>query len=206
MLTIWGRINSVNVQKVVYCAEELGLRYVRHDAGMAFGVVDTAEFRSRNPNGLVPVIEEDGVTVWESNAIIRYLAARHGKGGLWPTDPAERSLGDRWMDWASTVFVPAYSDAFRGLIRTPAERRNELAIEASRQASEKALALLDAHLARKQWLAGGDFSMGEIALAPLVHRWFNLPIRRENRPAVQAWIERVRARPAASAFTDVPLT
>jgi glutathione S-transferase len=206
MLKIWGRLNSVNVQKVVFCAAELGLPFERHDAGMAFGVVDTPAYRAMNPNGLVPLIEEDGVTVWESNAIIRYLAARHGKGGLWPTDPGERSQGDRWMDWASTVFVPAYSDAFRGLIRTPKERRNELAIEASRQATEKALAVLEAHLANRAWLAGEEFSIGDIALGPIVHRWFNLPIRRESRPAALAWVERLRARPAAASFRDVPLT
>ncbi len=206
MLTIWGRINSVNVQKVVYCAEELGLPYVRHDAGMAFGGVDTPAFRARNPNGLVPVIEDDGAIVWESNAIIRYLAARYDEGGLWPTDPAERSLGDRWMDWASTVFVPAYSDAFRGLIRTPPERRNDGAIEASRQATERALSILDAHLSGRTWLAGDMFGMGEIALAPLVHRWFNMPLPREARPAVEAWLGRVAERPAARAFTAVPMT
>src|SRR3981081_4085762 len=132
MLRIWGRLSSVNVQKVVWCADELGLDYERIDAGGSFGLTRTPEYLAMNPNALVPVIEDDGLILYESNAIVRYLAARDSPGGLWPRGLRQSADVDRWMEWQSTSFTPAMRDIFWQLVRTPAERRDAKAIEASR--------------------------------------------------------------------------
>ena len=204
-LTIWGRMNSINVQKVVWAAEELGLAYERREAGMQFGLVDTPDYRAMNPNGLVPVIKNDDVVLWESNAIVRYLCAQYGDAALWPDDAASRALSDRWMDWQATAFYPAYAAAFKGLVRTPPEKRDLAAIEASRAETEPLLALLDAHLATVEHLGGG-FGVGDIALGPSVHRWLNMPIERQPRAHVEAWHRRILARPGAACFRDLPVT
>src|SRR3989454_7315331 len=133
MLVIWGRNNSINVQKVLWCCEEMAIEYKRIDAGAVFGVVNTPEYRSLNPNGLVPTIDDDGFVLWESNAIIRYLAAKHGAGTLWPDDLRQRADADRWMDWATSTVAPAITPVFWGLIRTPAEKRDLKAIEEGRE-------------------------------------------------------------------------
>ncbi len=206
MLTIWGRMNSLNVQKAVWAAEEVGLAYTRHDAGGAFGVVDTPAYRAMNPNGLVPVIDDDGFILWESNAIVRYFAARHGAGRLWPNDPAQRALSDRWMDWQCTAFYPAYHIAFHGTVRTPPEKRDPAAIAASVAKTEPLAELLDTHLARNAYLGGDMFSIGDIAVGPAVHRWLNMPVQRKPRPHLEAWHRRVTARPSAACFASLPVT
>jgi len=204
-LTIWGRMNSINVQKVVWAATELGLSHVRHDAGQAFGIVNTPAYRAMNPNGLVPVIEDGGFVLWESNTIVRYFAAAYGKGTLWSDNPAEQADGERWMDWQATAFYPAYAPAFSGLVRTPPEKRDPAAIEASRAKTEPLLALLDAHLANREYL-GARFGVGELALGPTVHRWLNMPIERVARPHVEAWHKRIISRPSAACFCNLPVT
>lgn len=133
MLKIWGRINSVNVKKALWAIEELEAPYERIDAGMAFGINKTPEYLKMNPMGLVPVIDDDGFILWESHAIARYLAAKHGKGSLGPTDPRTHADADRWMDWAST-FAAGLRNAFWGLIRTPAEKRDQKAIDEALEA------------------------------------------------------------------------
>jgi len=206
MLILWGRMNSVNVQKVVWALEECGVAYERRDAGMAHGVVDTPDYRAKNPNGLVPLLEDGGTAIWESNAIIRYLAAAYAPGRLWAADPAERSLADRWMDWAATVYAPAMTPAFYNLFRIAPEKRNGEAIAASVEATEKQMALLDAHLARHDFLAGKAFTMAELALGPLVHRWLNMPVDRRNRPAVARWHASLAARPGAAKGLPLPVS
>ncbi len=206
MLTIWGRMNSINVQKVVWAAEELALPYARHDAGMAFGVVSTPEYRAMNPNGLVPVIDDDGFVLWESNTIVRYLAARYGEGTLVATDPAVRASGERWMDWQMSVLYAAYADAFRILVRTPPDQRDDAAVEISRARTETVMAVLDAALADRDWLDGRAFGPGELALGPTIHRWLNMPIARESHAHVEAWYRRIVGRPSAACFLDLPVT
>lgn len=206
MLIIWGRMNSINVQKVVWAAEDLGLAYTRHDAGMTFGIVNTPEYRAMNPNGLVPVINDNGFVLWESNAIVRYLAAQYGTGTVWPQDAAERAKSDVWMDWQTTAFYAAYADAFRLLVRTPPEKRDPALIEASRAKTEVKMEMLDAHLADRPYLGGEHFGIGDLALGPTVHRWLGMPIAREQRPHVEAWHKRVIARPSAACFRDLPIT
>ena len=205
-LRIWGRLNSINVQKVVWTCEELGVPYDRTDAGGAFGIVATPEYKAMNPNSVVPVIDDDGFVLWESNAITRYLAAKHGAGTLWPSDLRVRADADRWMDWQCTEFSPRMRLAFWNLIRTPKENQDPAAIEESRAGSEAMTAILDAALTGRTFIAGDNFTMGDIPIGVAVHRWLNLPIRREARPALEAYYARIIARPAAAKVLASPIT
>lgn len=205
MLTIWGRLSSVNVQKVVACANELGLEYERIDAGGKFGGLDTPDALARNPNRLIPVIRDGDFVLWESNAIVRYLAHVHGAGTLWPDDPRVLADADRWMDWQATALTPAMFDAFWNTIRVAPEQRNAAALEASVKKVEALLVLLDAHLEGRAHVAG-SYTMGDIPLACAVHRWYGLPIERKPRANVEAWLERVRGRPAYAAVLTYPIT
>src|SRR5439155_1140255 len=140
MLKIWGRTNSVNVKKALWALEELGVKYERIDAGMQFGVNNTPEYRRMNPTGLVPTIDDDGFVLWESHSIVRYLAAKHGAGSLWPNELRARADAERWMDWAFT-FQAAFRAVFWGLVRTPAEKRDMNAIEEARKKCAERLAI-----------------------------------------------------------------
>jgi len=199
MLKIWGRITSINVQKVVWTAGELGLPFERIDVGGSYGGVDTAEYARMNPNRLVPTIDDDGFILWESNAIVRYLASRHGAGRIWPGDLRTRADADRWMDWQATSFGPLMRDAFVGLIRTPPEQRNAERIDTAAAHSNRLGLILEDWLAGRQWLTGEDFTVADIAVGAQVHRWFGLPLDRPDTPRVQAWYDKLRARPAAQA-------
>ena len=205
MLRLWGRLSSINVQKVVWMADELGLAYERIEAGGAFGVVSTPEYRRLNPNGLVPVIEDDGFVLWESNAIVRYLAAKHAAGTLWPRDLQRRADIDRWMDWQATTFTPAMRDAFLQLVRVAPDKRDDALVESSRAASEKAAARLEAHLEARAYVAGDAFSPADIVLGCAAHRWLQLPLAREPRPQMQRWYAGLRARPGAAQVLATPL-
>src|SRR3954465_8836451 len=143
MLKIWGRTNSINVQKVLWCCAELGLEYDRVDAGMQFGVNNTAEYKAMNPNGLVPTLDEDGFILWESHAIVRYLARKHGSGVLWPEDARTAADADRWMDWYNTTLWHNVRPVFWGLVRTPPEKRNMAEIEEHRKKLAANLGIVD---------------------------------------------------------------
>ncbi len=194
MLKIWGRLSSVNVQKVVWCVDELGIPYERVEAGGKFGLVNTPEYLAKNPNGLVPMIEDGDFALWESNAIVRYLAARYGEGTLCPRDAQARADADRWMDWQATTFNPQVGPVFIQLIRTPAENRDAGLIEKSRAEAEKKLTLLDAHLASHQYLTGDTFTMADIPVGCSVDRWYKLPVAHEAHPHVERWYAMLRER------------
>jgi glutathione S-transferase len=196
VLEIWGRKNSLNVQKVLWCCEELEIPFRRRDAGGLFGGTNEDEYLVRNPTGLVPTISDEGFTLWESNAIVRYLSAKQGTGTLWPEDPAERALADKWMDYQLGTLFPAFKDALLGLVRTPLEQREPPKIEASVRATADVLAVLDAHLRENEYVAGASLTMGEIALGSTVYRWLELDIQRPDLPALEAWHTRLAARPA----------
>ena len=203
-MILYGRITSSNVQKVVLALEELSLAYDRVEAGGSFGMVDTPAYRAMNPNALVPTLRDGDFVLWESNAIVRYLAARYGAGRLWPEDPAARALSDRWMDWQTASLSPAMTPLFHGLVRTPPERRDRGAIETSRLQSETRIGILDDALAGRTFVAGASPTIGDISLAPSVHRWLKLPIERASRPNVQRWYDAMRARPSfAAAIPEV---
>lgn len=203
MLTIWGRLNSHNVKKVAWFADEIGLRYVRHDVGGAFGM--DAAYLALNPNALVPTIEDDGVVLWESNAILRYLAARHAPERFWPGDPAVRAQGDKWMDWQFD-YAAAQGPAFINLVRrTPAERDQD-AIGQSAARSAAMMTRVDAELARHPWLSGEQFGIGDIPMGVYAHSWFTLAIERPPLPHVADWYSRLTERPGYAAQVMIPLT
>jgi glutathione S-transferase len=212
MLRIWGRLSSVNVQKVVWCARELSLDHERIDVGGAFGGVDTPEFLAMNPNGMIPVIE-DGLNdsadtrfvLWESNAIVRYLSARYGPGNLYPLELHERADADRWMDWQTTSYSPSMVDAFMQLVRTPEDQRDAERIERSRKAAERMSAILDAVLARQPYVAGQRFTMADIACGCATHRWLGLPLDRPARPNLERWMATLRDRRAAQEVLALPV-
>jgi len=206
MLKLWGRINSINVQKVLWALAELGVGYERTDAGLQFGVVNEPFYRKMNPNGRVPTIEDDGLVLWESNAIVRYLAAKHGAGTLCPGDPKQRADADRWMDWATSTVAPAITPVFWGLIRTPAEKRDPKAIEEGTEKLGQAFQVLEQSLEGRDYVAGKSFTMGDIPLGTFVYRWHALDVRRPKLPRVEDYYRRLQQRPAYRKHVMLPLS
>ena len=206
MLRVWGRLNSVNVKKVLWCLEELGVAYERIEAGMEHGVVDTERYISMNPNARVPTIDDDGFVLWESNAIVRYLSLKYGKGRLCPKDHRERADADRWMDWCSTQLAGTFREVFWGMVRTVPEKRNISLIERNRVASIATLDIADQALARQPYLAGNQLTMGDIPLGCFVHLWMSMSIKRPAHPNLVAWHKRLLERPAFDKAVNTPLT
>ena len=206
MLKIWGRTNSVNVKKVLWVAEELVLPYQRIDAGLHFGVNDTPDYRRMNPTGLVPTIDDDGFVLWESHAIVRYLAAKHGLGALCPSDLRKRADAERWMDWTHTFSREFQRPLFWPLVRTPPEKRDLQAIDEARRKCATLLAIPDSVLAERRYLAGDDFTMGDIPLGCHVQLWMRLPIERPEHRFLKAWFDRLCERPAFRKIVDLPLS
>lgn len=206
MLQVYGRANSINVQKVMWTVAELELAHERHDVGGAFGGNDQPWFRALNPNGTVPTVDDEGTVVWESNAIVRYLAGRYGTGGLWPEDPGTRARADMWMDWKQTTVIPALRPVFWQLVRTPAEHQDRSVIDGCATALDKTFAVLDGWLAERPYVAGEQFTMGDIPLGAAVYRWYALPLARTDVPNVAAWYARLEARPAFRDHVMIPLT
>jgi glutathione S-transferase len=206
VLRIWGRSNSINVQKVLWCCEELDIRYQRVDVGGPFGGNKEPEYLRLNPNGLVPTISDGGFVLWESNVIVRYLAAKHGLGTLCPEDLAERADADRWMDWQMGTLWADFRPAFVGLIRTPQEKRDPDYIAAAISKTTGNLAMLDAHLAARDYVTGPVFTMADIPLGTTAYRWFNLEIKRPPMPNLEAWYERLCARSPFNATVMLPLS
>ncbi len=206
MLKIWGRDNSVNVQKPLWCCEELGLPYQRLDAGGAFGVVNTPQYRALNPNGLVPTLEDGAFVMWESNASVRYLAAKHSAGNLWPEDVKVRAEADMWMDWQNTTFWPAFRPLFWSLIRTPVDQRDPKAMEDSRLNTIEILGYFDDHLKHRAFVAGDHFTMGDIPMGCAIWRWFALGIERPEFPNAKRWFDSLTQRRAYKAVVMLPLS
>jgi glutathione S-transferase len=206
MLKIWGRHNSSNVRKVLWCAEEIGVAYESIEVGGAFGKTADPAYRALNPNGLVPAIEDDGLALWESNAIVRYLAARYAPDTLYPQDPAVRARGDKWMDWTTSSFAGAFRDLFWGTLRTAPEARDEARIAAALARSGQLLGMADAALAQQPWLSGAQFAMGDIPLGSFAYAWFEMPIERPALPHLQDWYRRLQQRPAYRKGVMTPLT
>jgi len=207
MIKIWGRKTSSNVQKVMFAVAELGLVHERIDVGGAFGKNREPTYLAVNPNALVPTLEEeDGFTLWESNAIIRYLAEKHG-GSLQPTDLRTRALASKWMDWQLTVFGPALTPVFWGLIRTPPAERDHKAIADGRVKSIAAVKILDDQFAKTQYAAGDSFSMGDIPIAIMSYRFRQLVPDRPAFPSFERWYAAIGERKAfQDHVSSVPLT
>jgi glutathione S-transferase len=197
MLKIWGRKTSVNVQKVMWAVAELGLPHERIDAGGPFGKTDTPEYCVLNPNRLVPVLEDKGLALWESSAIVRYLAATYGRGGLAPVDAAQFAKADQWMEWMQTTI---YADIIPGLfvpfVRVTAAGRNMAAVDAAAKRAGDKLAILDAQLAGKSFILGDTLTMADIAIGTLMYRYYDMPVTRPALRNVEAWYQRLAARKA----------
>lgn len=206
MLKIWGRNNSVNVQKVLWVCEEMGVPYQRIDAGGSFGIVNTPQYRAINPNGLVPTIEDGPFVLWESNAIVRYLTAKHSAGNLWPEDLKVRAEADKWMDWQAGTFWPSFRPLFWNLVRTPADQRDAKAIEESQLKTAEILGYLDAHLKNRTYVAGDSFTIGDVPMGCAIWRWMSLPIERQVLPSLQRWFDGLRERGAYKSVVMLPVT
>jgi glutathione S-transferase len=206
MLKIWGRNNSINVQKVMWAVGELGRPHERIDVGGAFGGLDGAEYRALNANGRIPTIEDDGVVVWESNACVRYLAARYSAGSLWPEDPVARAAADMWMDWQQTTLLTDMTTVFWGLVRTPEAERDHAAIEAAAGRLGGLWRRLDNHLAGRRYVAGDHFTMGDIPVGATCYRYYQLAIERPKLAAIEAWYGRLQEREPYRTHVMLPLT
>lgn len=206
MLKLWGRSNSINVQKVLWTLGELGLDFERIDAGGTFGVNDTEDFARLNPNRLVPVLEDDGFVLWESNVVVRYLAARCGDDSFCPSDIKARSDVERWMDWQVSTLWPPLRPLFIGLVRTPPSDRDPEALRPAQADVAKAFATLNDHLATRDFVGGNRFTMGDIPVGVTAYRWFALDIERPSLPHVERWYERLVARPTFAEHVMTPLT
>jgi len=196
MLKIWGRRNSLNVQKVMWAVGELGIAHEHVPAGGPFGGLDTEEFGALNPNRRVPVIDDDGAIVWESHAIVRYLAAKYGGGTLWPQDAGARARSDMWMDWVANDLQPAFIGVFWNLYRTPEDQRNWTLIRSGIARSAILFRLLNKHLKDKPFVAGDTLTIGDIPAGAQLYRYFELEIDRPSLPHVEAWYARLREREA----------
>lgn len=207
MLKVWGRRNSFNVQKVLWLVGELGLDHEHIPAGGDFGRLDEPGFRALNPHGRVPVIEDGELAVWESHAILRYLAARYGRPEFWSDDPAQRSHVDRWMDCAQAELQPAFLDGiFWGYYRTPESQRDWPTIRRSLKLCTDLFGVLDTVLMRQPFLLGDRFSLADIPAGTSLYRYFELDIERPPLPNVTAWYERLRQRPAYRQHVMIPFS
>lgn len=206
MLTVWGRTNSINVQKVLWTLVEVRREFTRVDAGLQFGVTQTPEYLAMNPNALVPTIDDDGFVLWESNVIVRYLASKYGPEALYPRGLEERALVERWMDWQTNTFYPAMVPAFMGLVRQSPGERDDAAIEKARAAAERWLTILDRHLASRDFVNGDAFTVGEIPIGAAVNRWYRMPIARQDHKNVEHWLAALRERPGFRSHVDLPLS
>ena len=210
MLTIWGRQNSVNVQKVLWCCAELNLQFHRIDAGLEFGLNGEPAYLALNPNGRVPTLVDDDFVLWESNSIIRYLAMQYGENEttLYPQAPKLRASIDRWLDWTLSTLQPAERPVFWGFVRTPAHERNYPDLEASAHKVAELWAILDKHLDRRSFMEGEAFSLADLVLAAYARRWFGIQdlTDRPGLSNLEGWYRRMSERPAFLQYLAAPLS
>ncbi|MCS2610136.1 glutathione S-transferase family protein [Halomonas dongshanensis] len=208
MITLWGRKNSTNVKKVMWVLHELDLAFEQIQAGGQFGINDTADFKKMNPNGLVPLLRDDATDalLWESNTIVRYLAAQYAPNALWIDDPVARASAEKWMDWSSATLSPAHRVVLLAHIRTPAEQRDSAQIQAGQQALEAHFALLDDALAKHAWLGGEAFGLADISVAPFVYNLWNCGLEWQPRPNLQRWYDALTKRSGFQKVVMIPVT
>ncbi len=206
MLKICGRLNSINVMKVIWCVEELGIEHQRVDAGMQHGVVGEDFYAKLNPNRQVPTIDDHGLNLWESNVIVRYLSAKYGSGSLSPVDIGERARADQWMDWQQTTVHPDITFIFWAVVRDLKENQDpeKLAAAASRLA--KYWQIVDDHLADRDFLCGDHLTMADIPLGTAVWRWYKMETERPALANVEAWHDRLKQRAGFRQYVMQPLT
>jgi glutathione S-transferase len=216
MMRLWGRKSSINVQKVLWCLAELGLKegkdFERFDAGLQFGLNNTPEFLKMNPNGLVPTLEDGGLVLWESNTIMRYLVSQHDKKGRFPKGVAAQYNSEKWMDWQLATFWPPLRTTFLGLTRTPEAERNYDVLLKCYQETNKTLGLLDQVLGTQAYCSGNEFNIGDIVVALGVHRWILLndtfPEKtgpRSELKNVERWLKQLRTETYFGEFAEKEL-
>ena len=206
MLKIWGRNNSINVQKVMWAVSELGLRYERVDVGGEHGGLDTSAYRAINPNSRIPTLEDHGFILWESNVIVRYLSAKYEVGTLWPMELGARAIAEQWMDWQQTTLLPDMRTLFWGLVRTAPEKRDLPAIDAATESLMGIWARLDDHLEHRSFVVGDHFTMGDIPVGAMYHRYCALGVKRGESRGLTAWYERLKERNAYRDQVMLPLS
>jgi glutathione S-transferase len=206
MIKVWGRKDSSNVQKVVWCCDELGIAYERIDIGGSFGKNKEKPYLDINPNGLVPTIEDGKFVLWESNSIVRYLVEKYGRGQLVPSTPEDRADSNRWMDWQLTTLGPAMVPIFVGLVRTPEEKRDQRAIENAGQKAAKIWQIVDDQLGKNSYLAGDTLTIGDIPVGVWAYRWFNLPVQRPELVHLKSWYDRLSKRAPYQNRVMIPMT
>jgi glutathione S-transferase len=196
MITVWGRRNSANVQKVMWAIGELRLAYERHNVGGTFGGVRDPGYLAMNPNALVPTIRDGDLVLFESNAIVRYLAARYPKRGFWPRDPRVRAAADKWIEWFQNLILADISAVFFGIARTARAQHNLDALKPALQRLAERFPVLDQALGSEKFVAGGKLTYGDMPLGVHLHRYFSLPIERPSLPALEPYYRRLAKRPA----------
>ena len=206
MLKVWGRANSANVQKAMWCIGELELPHERVDVGLQYGGNDQDWYLAMNPNGRVPTIQDDGFVLFESNVIVRYLAAKHGAGTLWPAEPQARALADLWMDWQQTTLLAPMTTVFWNLVRTPEPERDMAAVARDIAVCGTLFGRLDAWLGTRRYVAGDRFTMGDIPVGAMTYRWYSMDVPRPSLPNLEAWYGRLQERPAYRRHVMLPVT
>jgi glutathione S-transferase len=206
MIKIWGRKNSINVQKVLWCCDELEIPYQRIDVGVEAGDVDTTAYRQLNPNGLVPTIEDGELVLWESNTILRYLAGKYSSDKFWPTNAETRALADQWMDWQLGTLWVDMRPMFIQLIRHSPDRRDQSIIDTAYEKTLAAMKILDAHLGENHYVAGEGFTIGDIPVGAVTYRWMSLLIERPALANLEAWYARLGGREAYKKHVMLPMS
>ncbi len=207
-LQIWGRANSVNVQKVLWCCQELDVVYDRIDAGMQFGRNDEPDYLAKNPNGRVPTLVQGDFVLWESNSIMRYIALAYGgTSTLYPSAPKARAGMERWLDWTLTTLQPAERPLFWGLVRTPKAERDMAALQKVADANALLWEIIERQLSRSAWMEGDDFSLADLAIGCYARRWFGVEgVTRPPLPHLQRWYQAISARPGFRTYVAPPLS
>jgi glutathione S-transferase len=207
-LTIWGRKNSVNVQKVLWCLAELDLPYQRIDAGMAFGKNNTADYLAMNPNGRVPTLVDGDFVLWESNSIMRYLNLAYGKGSaIYPHDAKGRAAVDRWLDWTLSTLQPVDRPVFWGLVRTPPDQRDMVALQKDAEAEAVVWRVVETQLQNRRFIEGDQFTIADIALGAFARRWFGVEgVTKPKLPNTERWFAQFSQRPGFVEFIAPPMS
>jgi len=206
MIKIWGRTDSSNVQKVLWCCGELGIEFERQDWGGKFGGNKEPDYLTMNPNGLVPTLKDGDFVLWESNSIMRYLNAKYGQGKLLPSTPEGMAKANRWMDWQLSVLNPSIVPLFWNLIRTPEDKRDPKAVQSALGKTSAAWQMVENQLAQSAFVAGDNLSLGDIPLGVWAYRWFNLPIERPKQANLENWYERLKQRKPYQTHIMIPVT
>ena len=207
-LRIWGRANSVNVQKVLWCLRELDLAFERIDAGMAFGRNRDPDYLAMNPNGRVPTVQDGDFVLWESNSIMRYLVLAYGKGSpIYPEAPKRRAGVDRWLDWTLSTLQPVDRPVFWALVRTPPEQRDMAAIQKDADAEAVQWRIVDNQLATRRFIEGDDFTLADIALGAYARRWFGVEgVVKPPLAHLERWFAQFAGRPGFKQFIAPPMS